>query len=161
MVKKYALATVFGVLFIVAGIVVLGIFVALLALGSPVNQLLYINASVSLYLVGHFLFVYRRSLIGRISQDIHEHGLPGVATILSAEFSGITEQEPDRKWYAIRLEVQPDDAAEGKFKADIEQQFTQNATSLLQVGKSVPVRYCERARMFTLIIDDEAYASLK
>ena len=161
MVKKYAWATVLGVLFLVAGTVVLGIFLVLLALGKPVSELLYINVSVSLYLIGHFLFVYRRSLLGLISQDIHDHGLPGVATILSAEFSGITEQEPDKKWYAVRLEVQPDDSAERKFNADIEQQFTENAPSLLRIGSTVPVRYCERAKMFTLIIDDEAYASLK
>lgn len=161
MVKKYALATVFGVLFILAGIVVLGVWVVLLALGRPADELLYINVAVSLCLIGHFLFVYRRSLIALISLDIHQNGLPGVGTILSAEFSGITEQEPDRKWYAIQLEVQPDDTNELKFKADIEQQFTENASSLLQVGSTVPVRYCQRAKMFTLIIDDEAYASLK
>jgi len=161
MVKKYALATVFGVLFILAGVIVLGVYLVLLTLAGRVNDLLYINAAVGLYVAGHFLFVYRRGLIAVISRDISHNGLPGVATILSAEYAGITEQEPDRKWYAVKLEVQPADPAEGRFTADIEQQFTGNAPSLLQVGRNVPVKYCKGARMFTLIVDDDAYASLK
>lgn len=156
----YYLATIASVLFMLAGAAVVGgylyYFVYLRQLANAPD----LSLAFTLYLVGHVLFLFRYYLITDLAHQIKETGSTGKARVLSAKRMGRPLEARNRYWYALSLDIDPDNANEQGFSTELIQLFGPRAWSKLEPGEILSVKY-SRKNNLALIVEDDALVSIR
>lgn len=156
----YFLASTIGVLFMLAGVAVVGAYLYFSVYKRMPAAAPSLELAFTLYLVGHALFLFRNYLITDIAHQIKMRGDSGMARILSAKELGSPDEAPDRYWYELHVEVNADDGKPEKFTTSITQLFAEQARTNLHEGATLPVKY-SRKHDQAIVVGDNAFVSIR
>lgn len=124
------------------------------------DDIFYLKTTTMLCVGGYAMFLIRSYLMSVLALRIQDKGLNATATVRKVEWSGQLEEERERCWYELTLDIVPDDPRASRFTTETEQLFHRDGVAMLAAGNQLRVKYDPKS-LQAVVIDPMAFVRLK